>query len=357
MELSNQEERKSLSLLASEKFGHNFHGEAKQPAAETPTEPQGPPETEQPPIAAEEVPIAAEETGIVADEAEEAGYELSDIAQLLGVEESALDVDDDGKIVINKKVDGNVSKAKVSDLLKIEQTWEAAEKRLEDAKNKAKTIQQEASQKLEQVNAQFAVAAKLIESVESAIDEDAKGVNWAKLREDDPAEYSAKQLDLSKRREKVEKMKKDALDQYQASVRENKEQFEAAAKQYLQAEQQKLMEKLPEWQDETVSRAEKGKISEYLMREGFTQEDIASASDHRLILIARKAMLYDQGQQKNEVAKKKILKVPKVMKPGTPKPAEQINRERLKEQKERLRKSGKMEDALALYRAQRAQSV
>ena len=45
-------------------------------------------------------------------------YQLSDVAKLLGVEESALDVDEDGSIKVKTKIDGKEGAAKFNDLLK-----------------------------------------------------------------------------------------------------------------------------------------------------------------------------------------------------------------------------------------------
>jgi heme-binding NEAT domain protein len=70
--------------------------------------------------------------------------------------------------------------------------------------------------------------------------------------------------------------------------------------------------------------------------------------------MARKAMQFDKGgQAKVSAAKKKVAKVPKTMKPGAPKPQEQINQEQVAKHKAKLKKSGKLDDAMELLRARR----
>src|SRR3546814_15881946 len=61
------------------------------------------------------------------------------------------------------------SEVPLSDLVKSYQIGSAADKRLEEAKTKAKAIQDEAAEKAGQINAQFAVAAKLVTKLESAL--------------------------------------------------------------------------------------------------------------------------------------------------------------------------------------------
>jgi len=347
------EPQKSLSLLASERFGHTYKGEVTQPEPIDVLD-------EAPELEAVHEPVTDDVTDDLVTPAvtpEEPGteYNLSDFAQILGVDESALDIDDDGNVVFNKKIDGKPSKAKLADLIKIEQTWEAAEKRLTEAKEKSKAMLQEATMQSEKIQENFAVAATLIQTIEESLNKETKSVDWAKLREDDPAEYSARQLELGEKRKSIEKMKQDARDQYQRSVNQNQEQSQQAMQQHLIKEQEILLQKLPEWKSDDVAKTEKSKIADYLIKEGFAQEDLAHATDHRLIIMARKAMLYEQGQDKNKVLEKKVLRVPKVIKPGSPKPTEQINSEKLEKLRARMKQTGKESDALAYFKASRKQ--
>ena len=207
----------------------------------------------------------------------------------------------------------------------------------------------------EKIQENFAVAATLIQTIEESLNKETKSVDWAKLREDDPAEYSARQIEIGEKRKSIEKMKQDAREQYQRSVNQNQEQSQQAMQQHLIKEQEILLQKLPEWKSDEVAKTEKGRIADYLIKEGFAKEDLAHATDHRLIIMARKAMLYEQGQDKNKVLEKKVLRVPKVIKPGSPKPTEQINSEKLEKLRARMKQTGKESDALAYFKASRKQ--
>lgn len=353
------EARKPLSLLASEQFGSQYHGEVSEAPIETPVETseaeevlEGEEATEAPETDAEEAEQAETEE---AEETETVEYELSHIASMLGVEEDNLDVSDEGTVILRGKVDGEDVRVPVKDLLANHQKLTAADKRLEEAKARVATHKQEMTQATERLNEEFGVAARLIANAEKALTDETAAIDWTALRQDDPAEYAAKKAEVGERTKRIEAMKAEARTDYQKSISERQKAAEEEQKTYLRAEQDALLKALPEWKDQKVATTEKAGLAKYLMGEGFAQNEIGSASDHRIILLARKAMLYDQRQQKTEVAKKKVAKVPKVLKPGAHKPASQRNNEKIAEKRARLQKSGSLDDAFALLKARRTQ--
>jgi hypothetical protein len=113
------------------------------------------------------------------------------------------------------------------------------------------------------------------------------------------------------------------------------------------------MSKVPEWKDAEVAKKEKQEIAAFLLDQGFTKEDLAAASDHRMILMARKAMLFDKGQDKTAIAQKKVLTIPKVLKAGATKSPAQINAANLAALAAKAKRTGSIEDAQALLRAKR----
>ena len=353
-EPSETESDNSLSLLANNMFGQNYHGKQPEAVPETPPKETATEEVEAEAETTEETESSEESESKESDEPEYEEYELSHVAQMLGVEESDVDVDDDGKVVLQGKVDGESVRAPVKDLLSNYQMYQAADKRLEEAKSKRDALTKELNEKSEALQGQYATAAKLIENAEKLIDDESSNIDWKDLRENDPAEYSAKKTELQERKDRIERMKQEAYDEYKQNVEQQQSQSQQEYSQYIQQEQEQLLEKLPEWKDSEQAKAEKGKIVEYLKNEGFSDQDVQAASDHRLVLMARKAMLYDQQQAKTEPARKKVAKVPKVMKPGTPKSNEQVNNERLEKQRAKLKKSGKLDDAFELLRASKS---
>jgi hypothetical protein len=285
-----------------------------QPAEETP-------EPEQ--AKAEETEGEEEEDRESARESEQESEDeevpISSVSEL--IEHNAYDPEWFNALKVPIKVDGKPAEATIQDLVASYQMKEAAERRLEEAKSKAKTVTQELAEKSEAVQGQFAVAAKMIERVEALVDRESSSVDWKRLREDDPAEYSAKKAELAERRQEIEQMKRDAAEDYRKATEGQWQETAKQQRERLHAEHAALIEKLPDWRDESKAAEEKGKLAKYLISQEFTEQDVMGASDHRLIVLARKAMLYDEGRTKVDAAKKRVAKVPKVMKPGTQKPA------------------------------------
>lgn len=349
-----ESEAPELSLLAREAFGNKYYGEVKEPERRDADEPEeGGEQEEQPEEQQEQTQETEEAQG--AEEGEESGeVTISSVQEL--IEASEYDPEWFNSLEIDVKVDGQPSKAKLSDLVSSYQIQTAAEKRLEEAKEKAKTQNQALAEKQEQIDRSFQVAANLIKKVESKLTSDSDSVDWKTLREQDPAEFAAKKQEFEERKKELEKMKQEAVSEYQQVAQTSQAEQQEQLQQYLQAEREKLLSALPEWKDEEKAKEASGKISGYLSNIGFSNQEIAQAYDHRMVLMAHKAMLYDEGQGKAEPAKKKLAKVPKTLKPGAPKSPTQINQQKARDAMDRLKRTGSLDDALAAYRMRKGET-
>lgn len=331
----------SLSLLAQEHFGSEYVGEVAEETPEV-TEPIEE-EVEQ---VAEEAP-AEEAEEVPAEETEE--VPIGSFDEL--VESQEWDPEWLNTLRAKVKVDGEEKEVSFSDLRASYQMQEAAQKRLEESKQKAQAVNEELSQKQEQINQQYTIAAKMIEKAEAALSSDSEKVDWDRLKVEDPAEWSAKKLDMQERRQHLDSLKQEAIDELQTAQTQNQEERNKALAEAIQQEGQRLVQKIPEWADQALAKAEKDRVASYLKDAGFADEEIASAYDHRMVVMARKAMLYDEQEKKLEPAKKKYKKVIKTLPPGSKKTESQINHEQQKRLKGSLKKSGSIEDALAVLRA------
>lgn len=345
-------EQKSYSLLASEQYGSNFHGEVTEPVEEVIEEVEEP--TEEPTEELEEAtPEPVEENS---QEYEE--YQLGQIATLLGVDEGQLDVNEEGRIVLNGKVNGEPVKANAADLLANYQMFQAAEQRLAEAKESARTQSQELATKRESLQAEYAKAAKLIESAESLLEEDFKAIDWKKLRADDPAEWSAKQKDFDNRRATIDKIKSEASLAQGEFSQGNEKEMEAAYAQYVEEQRPLLLQKVPSWEDPSTHQAESKQVQSYLAA-NFSDEELRSptfkwlAANAAFISMAREAALYQNVEAGKSVVAQKVAKIPKVVKPGTTKTTEQVNQQTIEKLRANLKRTGSVEDAHALQKALR----
>lgn len=342
-------EATNFSLLAKEAFGNDFYGEVKEPAE---AEPNPEPESEAvEQEATEELENGTEEVSQETpdDTEEDTISTLSELIEVEGYDQEAI-----MGLQVEQKVNGETRLVKLADLVATDQTLEAATQRLEEAKEKANTQNQALAQKQEKVDQSFNVAAKLIERVEDILNRDIKAVD-SELRKADPAEWAAQQAEFEKRKEEIQLLKEQTVSDYQ-TAHELTEEDKAALIEKARQEKVALLNKLPEWSDEKAMQEGQQKIANYLRSNGFTEQDAFIAGDHRLIVLAEKARLYDESLSKANPAKKKLKTLPKMLKPGASRSPDQVNSALEKDARSKLRKSGRIEDALEVVRSRKGNS-
>ena len=169
--------------------------------------------------------------------------------------------------------------------------------------------------------------------------------NWEALKAEDELEYVIKRNEW---REKQE-AKTAAQQKYQAEMQQQQQMQMQQLQQFVEAERQKLPERIPEWKDEAVAKADHEKIVTYAQRSGFSPEELQGLYDSRAVKVLRDAMLWNELQNKQPAVQKKARNAPKVAKPGTTKSKADSNQARRREQRVRLKKSGRVEDAAAIF--------
>lgn len=137
-----------------------------------------------------------------------------------------------------------------------------------------------------------------------------KQVNWTELAQTDPMQYLTLNHQYSEAKEAYNNQIQ-TLNYMQSQVQTLTTQQQA---QRLQMEAQALKQAIPEWKDGAKAEADMGAVRSFLASNGFNDAEIASVMDHRHVVVARKAMLYDQ-MMKN--GKAKVASAPPVAKPGS----------------------------------------
>lgn len=140
----------------------------------------------------------------------------------------------------------------------------------------------------------------------SALQEQAKKVLTAEFAETDPMGYIVAKQRFDERQAEIQK----AAGELQAINDQRTKDHEHARAAYQQEQFEKLQTKLPDWKDPAKAKAEAVQIKEYLSTQEFSDGDIGQLGDHRLILMARKAMQYDSLMKRAATAAKDIQKLP-----------------------------------------------
>lgn len=249
---------------------------------------------------------------------------------------------DDDDPLVTIKIDGKEVEVKLSELKNgyqrqadyTRKTMEVSEQRkqAEAEYQKAHQERQAYAQNLQRMQAQL----------EGALQEQ-QSINWQQLLESDPVEY-LKQQHLYQQRQAAWQENQQRQQQLTAVQQAEAQKLQAS---YLSQQQEELLAKLPDWKDEGKAKAEKAAIRNYLIEQGFDDQSVNNVSDAKAVLMARKAMLYDQMVAKAAAATKKVATLPtKVERPGV-EASKGLDRRATAYQ--RLSKTGSINDAASVF--------
>lgn len=147
-----------------------------------------------------------------------------------------------------------------------------------------------------------------------AVIKEQEQTNWQQLIDSDPVEFLKQQHLFQQRQAALQKAQGELAQLHQLQQAEAQE----ARANHVRQQQELLLAKLPDWKDEKKAAAEKSALRAFLQAQDFTEKEINEFTDHRAIVLSRKAMLYDQMIAKAQAATKKVTTLPqKVERPGT----------------------------------------
>ncbi|MEX3614673.1 MAG: hypothetical protein VB141_13180, partial [Burkholderia gladioli] len=167
---------------------------------------------------------------------------------------------------------------------------------------------------------------------------------WDALHAQDPQEWTRQREYWRSWKEQQAAL---ANEQAQLAQRQQTD-FAKTLQERFTDEARKLQDAIPEWRDSKLAKAEKDAIREYAYLMGFTPEDVNMTVDHRVFVMARKAMLYDKLMTTKATLKPGAPpQTTKVVRPGT-QGTKPVARTAVAEARQRLVKTGNVRDAAAL---------
>ena len=238
------------------------------------------------------------------------------------------------------KIDGEEAEVTLEEALSGYQRERTFHKRMNEVSQKSKAIEAESAE-TKRLRDQYAEG---LQQLEQALQ--VHEPNWEELRRTKTneefasihAEYQIQQNNLAK-----------VQQQQQAIKAQQQAEAQAQYQNHLKAEFDTMLDKIPTWRDEKVREAERSKVISYAKSQmGYTDEEIAQASDHRAIVTLRKAMLYDELMGGKTQAKKKVKTAPKMVKAGSPKTKSEVVSKRNQDMINRFNKNSTVEGAVEL---------
>lgn len=163
----------------------------------------------------------------------------------------------------------------------------------------------------------------------------------AGLLESNPHEYLKRQQQLQSKQNAFAQ----AVQQRQAYDQLQTQQAQSQQAEYVNQQRAFLAEKLPSWKDPAKAQAEQREIADMAVSHyGYRPEELSDLQDGRALLILRDAMLYRKSLA---LAKAKPGNPPAPVRAGAA-PTTPGNERSEREAMQRLRRSGRDEDAVAL---------
>ena len=238
------------------------------------------------------------------------------------------------------KIDGEEAEVTLEEALSGYQRERTFHKRMNEISQKSKAIEAESAE-TKRLRDEYA---RGLQQLEQALR--VPEPNWEELRRTKTneefasihAEYQIQQNNLAK----VQQQQQAIMSQQQAEA-------QAQYQNHLKTEFDTMLDKIPTWRDEKVREAERSKVISYAKSHmGYTDDEIAQASDHRAIVTLRKAMLYDELMGGKTQAKRKVKVAPKMVKAGSPKTKSEVVSKRNQDMMKRFNNNSTIEGAVEL---------
>jgi hypothetical protein len=252
------------------------------------------------------------ENGDQQQEPEPQTVSTADVAKYLGVDESMLDVDEDGTIKVRTKIDGKDGAAKFSDLLKDYQLRGHAENKAREVAEREKAIQARAQEVEQHAQAKLQQVEHLTKIAAGQLMREYQGINWEALRQQDPGQYAALRADFQERNTQLQA----ALQSVGYQQQQQAQQAEGQRRAFLAEQAEKLPELIPEWKDQAIAQKERGEIRDWALKAGFQAAEVDNLTHAHHVAVMRKAMQYDKLQQSKPAIENKVRTAPKLVKPG-----------------------------------------
>lgn len=237
--------------------------------------------------------------------------DLGAIAKAIGVDESDLAFDAKTGVTVRTKVDGEEATVSLGELRKGYQLQAHFTKQQEAFLAEKAAFESEKARQTEELGAQATLAMQVLDEERRQLDA-SYTLDWDKLREEDPAEWSARIVQYNQAVNRIEQKKARMTQGLREQAQKYSQEQAQVYQRRVQEESQALVQALG-WKDQDSAREGAKKIQEYLTGSmGFSPEDLQTVVNHKAYVLADKARRYDEIMAKVSLAKKKVSEAPVV---------------------------------------------
>ena len=207
----------------------------------------------------------------------------------------------------------------------------------------------EKEQRVDQMEAHYAeLLPALQERLEMPMEQEP---DWDKLYDTDPRMAAKAERQYRKQQEERAAHLQAVKEERQRLAQAEQQRAIEYQDRYTEQQRELLPEVIPEWRDTSVAKKEATALRDFLISEGFTQDDVNGLRNATLVKLARKAMLFDQGQTRATKAKTaKAKPKAKTMKAGS-RGSQPAKTNAQQQAFQRSKQTGRMADAAAAIKS------
>ena len=333
-----------MSEAATKEVGPRSMGEIRDELAQKLTGPEElpgedssdeePPSSDSSDVGQQEDPELADDSVVDADEVDEPGSELSENDQPL----------------YTIKADGEESVVSLNELVSGYQRQQTYTQRQQELAEERKTLDVQ----LQNVPAQQAAMQQTYQQYQEVLQQ-LRGqmeaanapadLDWNTLERENPIQWlKLKELERQRGAE-LQAVTAEQSRMHQMQQQENARKLEA----HLVVERGKVLDRIPEWADGEVQAGDQRRLLEFGRAIGFSDDELNTLYDSRAVVVLRDAMRYNEltnGDKINEAkSKSKIGSV----KGGSKVTARHTRSRKTKAKRAKLKSTGKVDDAAALF--------
>ena len=189
--------------------------------------------------------------------------------------------------------------------------------------------------------------AQKLQVVEQNLQTD-ENIDWVTLAQTDPTDYAVKKAEYDRKKE----LQLQVQQEKQKLAQEQRKEQERIYQKHIENERGKLIEVMPIFGDQKKAPKLMKDISEFAMKQGYTEQEVSMVVDHRAVRTLHDAMKYNQLLEKKNLQGKKVKPISRVVssegKNNTRSTDKQV---RVNDRMKQLKKSGNVKDAEKLLSA------
>ena len=261
--------------------------------------------------------------------------------------EDDYDDDEDDEVVeepqqkYEVKIDGETVEVDLDELRNGYQRQQSFTRKSMELANQRKAFEQEAAE-VKQMRDTYAQQLDLLSAqIQQTVQQEP---DWRALSET----MSERDLFLAKTEwDQYKEQQKTVEAERQRVAEQQMQDRQRNLEKHLQHQRADMLHRIPDWQNDETRETERQEVIKYAQRRiGFSEEEIANASDARAIELLYKAWKWDNLQSKKPAAKKRTRQAPKMAKAGRPKTKREVATRSRQEAKKRFQDAGTVDAAV-----------